>query len=287
MDLSLRHQLLPEYKVLPSIITLVPILITVQAIHLCSFIPMRPQSNPSSSDHYNCNCRSLTLYRRHHHYRCDNKFQRHCPNHLRHRYPHLPPHGPHDYYHQSNNKPYNSSRGSRNNNKPYNSSRGSRNNNSPPSSNNNKPYNSSRASSNNNKPYNNSPPSSNNNKPYNNSPSFQQQQQPLQQQSPFQQQQQEQLLPPKYRSWFPSLPASSCPGTFQLTIDGLASLGSQHYKKSGYHQISLQITSIYGNNTVAGKMWIDKKSDKDTGIDFLVKDTFNNCQVVTSNSTTS
>ncbi|MGB6674882.1 MAG: hypothetical protein WBE34_20835 [Candidatus Nitrosopolaris sp.] len=67
----------------------------------------------------------------------------------------------------------------------------------------------------------------------------------------------------------------------------MASLGSQHYKKSGYHQISLQITSIYGNNTVAGKMWIDKKSDKDTGIDFLVKDTFNNCQVVTSNSTTS
>jgi len=120
----------------------------------------------------------------------------------------------------------------------------------------------------------------------------QEQQQALQQQSWFQQQQQplqqqEQLLPPKYRSWFPSLPASSCPGTFQLTIDGLASLGSQHYKKSGYHQISLQITSVYGNNTVAGKMWIDKKSDKDTGIDFLVKDTFNNCQVVTSNSTAS
>src|SRR5207253_2946764 len=85
---------------------------------------------------------------------------------------------------------------------------------------------------------------------------FPQQQQSLQQQ--------EQLLPPKYRSWFPSLPASSCPGTFQLTIDGLASLGSQHYKKSGYHQISLQITSVYGNNTVAGKMWIDKKSDRDT-----------------------
>ncbi|MGB7953690.1 MAG: hypothetical protein WCF23_06890, partial [Candidatus Nitrosopolaris sp.] len=55
---------------------------------------------------------------------------------------------------------------------------------------------------------------------------FPQQQQALQQQSSFQQQQQEQLLPPKYRSWFPSLPASSCPGTFQLTIDGLASLGS-------------------------------------------------------------
>src|SRR5205823_3495842 len=117
------------------------------------------------------------------------------------------------------------------------------------------------------------------------------QQQPLQQQSWFPQQQplqqQEQPLSPKYRSWFPSLPASSCPGTFQLTIDGLASLSSQHYKKNGYHQISLQITSVYGNNTVAGKMWIDKKSDKDTGIDFLVKDTFNNCQVVTSNSTTS
>jgi len=34
-------------------------------------------------------------------------------------------------------------------------------------------------------------------------------------------------------------------------------------------------------------MWIDKKSSKDAGIDFLVKDTFNNCQVVTSNSTNS
>jgi hypothetical protein len=116
-------------------------------------------------------------------------------------------------------------------------------------------------------------------------PILQQQQQPIlqQQQQPILQQQQQQQ--PNYRSWFPSLPASSCPGTFQLTIDGLAYLNSLHYKKNGLHQISLQITSVYGNNTVAGKMWIDKKTDKDSGIDFLVKDTYNNCQVVTSNST--
>jgi hypothetical protein len=116
-------------------------------------------------------------------------------------------------------------------------------------------------------------------------PILQQQQQPIlqQQQQPILQQQQQQQ--PDYRSWFPSLPASSCPGTFQLTIDGLAYLNSLHYKKNGLHQISLQITSVYGNNTVGGKMWIDKKTDKDSGIDFLVKDTYNNCQVVTSNST--
>jgi hypothetical protein len=108
-------------------------------------------------------------------------------------------------------------------------------------------------------------------------PILQQQQQPI-----LQQQQQQQS---DYRSWFPSLPASSCPGTFQLTIDGLAYLNSLHYRKNGLHQISLQITSVYGNNTVGGKMWIDKKTDKDSGIDFLVKDTYNNCQVVTSNST--
>ncbi|HET7147898.1 MAG TPA: hypothetical protein VFI73_05300 [Candidatus Nitrosopolaris sp.] len=106
-------------------------------------------------------------------------------------------------------------------------------------------------------------------------------------QQPILQQQQQPILQqqPNYRSWFPSLPASSCPGTFQLTIDGLAYLNSLHYQKNGLHQISLQITSVYGNNTVAGKMWIDKKTDKDSGIDFLVKDTYNNCQVVTSNST--
>jgi hypothetical protein len=116
-------------------------------------------------------------------------------------------------------------------------------------------------------------------------PILQQQQQPIlqQQQQPILQQQQ--LQHSDYRSWFPSLPASSCPGTFQLTIDGLAYLNSLHYRKNGLHQISLQITSVYGNNTVGGKMWIDKKTDKDNGIDFLVKDTYNNCQVVTSNST--
>ena len=113
-------------------------------------------------------------------------------------------------------------------------------------------------------------------------PSFQQQQQQI---PSFQQQQQQQQPLPNYRSWFPSLPASSCPGTFQLNIDGLAYFNSLHYKKNGIHQISVQITSVYGNNTVAGKMWIDKQTDKEGGIDFLVKDTFNNCQVVTSNST--
>jgi hypothetical protein len=34
-------------------------------------------------------------------------------------------------------------------------------------------------------------------------------------------------------------------------------------------------------------MWIDKQNDKDNGIGFLVKDTYNNCRVVTSNSTLS
>ena len=133
-------------------------------------------------------------------------------------------------------------------------------------------------------------------------PILQQQQQQQQQQILQQQQQQQAQQQPTTTTAAATTTSSSnsnqtidrgfhpyrhplAPVTFQLTIDGLAYLNSLHYKKNGPHQISLQITSVYGNNTVAGKMWVDKKTDKDSGIDFLVKDTYNNCQVVTSNST--
>jgi hypothetical protein len=82
------------------------------------------------------------------------------------------------------------------------------------------------------------------------------------------------------------VPASSCPGAFQFTVDGLADLSSEHYKKSGYHLVTIQITSVNGNSTVAGKMWIDKNNGKDSGTNFIVKDTYNDCKIVTANSTT-
>ena len=81
--------------------------------------------------------------------------------------------------------------------------------------------------------------------------------------------------------WFPSVPASACKGIFQFTIDGTAHLNDQHFKNAN-HNITIQLTSINGNS-IAGKFWIDKKGNNDTGIDFNINNISNNCKYVIFN----
>jgi hypothetical protein len=78
----------------------------------------------------------------------------------------------------------------------------------------------------------------------------------------------------------PSVPASACNGIFELTIGltigGTAHLNEQYFKNANYN-ITLQITST-GGDSIAGKLWIEKKGHIDKGIDFNISNISNNCK---------
>lgn len=83
-------------------------------------------------------------------------------------------------------------------------------------------------------------------------------------------------------SWFPSLPASECEGVFEFTIEGMANLDGKNMK-SGDHKITLKLSSE-SPDSVSGILWVDKKSSQDKGHEFDVRETFNNCRVITASS---
>jgi hypothetical protein len=80
--------------------------------------------------------------------------------------------------------------------------------------------------------------------------------------------------------WFPSIPASSCQGIFQFTIDGTAYLRKINQRQ---HNVTLQIESTNGDS-VSAKLWIDRKNNsKDNGVNFDIKNVENNCKQITYN----
>jgi hypothetical protein len=88
----------------------------------------------------------------------------------------------------------------------------------------------------------------------------------------------------KSSPWFPSIPASSCQGIFQFTIDGTAYLKKISQR---LHNVTLQIESVNGDS-VSAMLWIDKKDgSNDKGINFDLRNLENNCKHITyENSTT-
>ena len=83
-------------------------------------------------------------------------------------------------------------------------------------------------------------------------------------------------IPSKKSSpWFPSIPASSCQGIFQFTIDGTAYLKKINPSQ---HNVTLQIEST-NENSVSAKLWIDRKGNSDARpINFDIKNVENNCK---------
>ncbi|MFL6409794.1 MAG: hypothetical protein ACJ71K_00940 [Nitrososphaeraceae archaeon] len=79
----------------------------------------------------------------------------------------------------------------------------------------------------------------------------------------------------KTSPWFPSIPASSCQGIFQFTIDGTAYLKKINQRQ---HNVTLQIEATNGDS-VSAKLWIDRKDNfKDKAINFDIKNVENNCK---------
>jgi hypothetical protein len=76
--------------------------------------------------------------------------------------------------------------------------------------------------------------------------------------------------------WFPSVPASAYNGIFEFTMGGTAHLNEQYFKNANYN-ITLQITST-SSDSIAGKLWIEKKGYIDKGIDFNISNISNNCK---------
>jgi hypothetical protein len=80
--------------------------------------------------------------------------------------------------------------------------------------------------------------------------------------------------------WFPSIPASSCQGIFQFTIDGIAYLKKIN---TSQHNVTLQIESSDGE-PVSAKLWIDRKDNSDAkAINFDIKNIENNCKSILYN----
>lgn len=88
----------------------------------------------------------------------------------------------------------------------------------------------------------------------------------------------------KSSSWFPSIPASSCQGIFQFTIDGTAYLKKISQR---LHNVTLQIESVNGDS-VSARLWIDRQDNSDAkAINFDLRNLENNCKHITyDNSTT-
>jgi hypothetical protein len=85
--------------------------------------------------------------------------------------------------------------------------------------------------------------------------------------------------------WFPSVPASDCQGTFEFTVEGIVDVEGKKLK-NGSHKVILKIDAA-GPDSIKGELWIDKKKHDDKGYNFDVEKTFNNCRVVTAQSSVS
>jgi hypothetical protein len=79
----------------------------------------------------------------------------------------------------------------------------------------------------------------------------------------------------KSSPWFPSIPAYSCQGIFQFTIDGTAYLKKIN---SSQYNITLQIEST-NRESISAKLWIDRKDNSNARpINFDIKNVENNCK---------
>jgi hypothetical protein len=79
----------------------------------------------------------------------------------------------------------------------------------------------------------------------------------------------------KSSPWFPSIPAYSCQGIFQFTIDGTAYLKKINPSQ---HNVTLQIEST-NRDSVSAKLWIDRKDNSNARpINFDIKNVENNCK---------